>query len=122
MFSRIALRRLRIAANLTQRELAEKAGCNSKEISIYECARKIPRGQRIHQLAQALGVSDADLHKDYPSEAEQDIIVAKILAMCERFSDLERAQLFVEATRIADALDRRQAASADVEGGNKAAE
>jgi transcriptional regulator with XRE-family HTH domain len=53
-----ALRMLRDRQGLTQRRLAELAGCTLKQISAYETARQRPR---IETLERILGVLDADV-------------------------------------------------------------
>jgi LuxR family transcriptional regulator, maltose regulon positive regulatory protein len=55
------LRRYRVAAGLTQEELAERAGLSPKGISDLERgARTHPRRDTIHLLAEALDLSEAD--------------------------------------------------------------
>ena len=48
---------LRKKAGLTQKELAEKTNVRQSNITFWEYADKPPRGEVIHLLAQALGVS-----------------------------------------------------------------
>lgn len=55
------LRRYRVAAGLTQEDLAERAGLSPKDISDLERgARTHPRRDTVHLLAAALGLTDAD--------------------------------------------------------------
>ncbi len=55
------LRTLRKNANLTQQQLAEKAGLKAPVIVRYEAGRALPRPQAIEKLAAALGVPVSDL-------------------------------------------------------------
>lgn len=52
-----ALRLLRDRRGITQRRLAEEAGCTLKQISAYETSRQRPR---IETLERILGVLDSD--------------------------------------------------------------
>src|SRR5688500_14261793 len=55
------LRRYRIAAGVTQEELAERAGVSTRGISDLERgARGLPRKDTLHLLLQALDLSPAD--------------------------------------------------------------
>ncbi len=55
------LQSVRIAAGLTQRELAEKANTKQALITRYETAGAMPRPAMIERLAQALGVPTSTL-------------------------------------------------------------
>jgi transcriptional regulator with XRE-family HTH domain len=58
------LRRLRIAAGLTQAELAERAGMSAKSIAALERGRRQhPHPPTVRALAQALGLSEAERAK-----------------------------------------------------------
>jgi transcriptional regulator with XRE-family HTH domain len=54
------LRRLRLAAGLTQSELAEKAGLNLWGLSKLECSQREPRWSTVIALAEALGCTPND--------------------------------------------------------------
>ena len=51
------LKRLRMAADLTQEELAERAMVSARSISDLERGRRNPSVKAIGRIAQALGVS-----------------------------------------------------------------
>lgn len=55
------LRAARLAAGLTQTELAEKVGCTQKDISRWEAGQHEPGALTLKKLAQALGCSMDDL-------------------------------------------------------------
>lgn len=50
------IRKIREARNLTQSELAEKAGTNKSTISMYESASRYPKDTVMDKLSQALNV------------------------------------------------------------------
>jgi transcriptional regulator with XRE-family HTH domain len=54
------LRSLREAANLTQYELAKRAGLSKQALSRLELGEREPRWGTVQALAQALGVSVGD--------------------------------------------------------------
>lgn len=54
------LKAARIAAGLSQVELAERVGCTQKDISRWEAGRE-PMALTLKRLAQALGCSMDDL-------------------------------------------------------------
>jgi len=56
-----SLRRIREERGLSQRELAARAGVVKSTIYEAEAGRHIPRIQTLEKLADALGVSIADL-------------------------------------------------------------
>ena len=51
------LRRLRRARGLTQKQLAERIGYCSRNVSVWECGYTTPRMNTLCDLADALGVS-----------------------------------------------------------------
>ncbi len=51
------IRRVRLAAGMTQEELAERSGFSQQYISSLERGRRNPTIVSIYELAQALGVS-----------------------------------------------------------------
>ena len=60
--------RLRSARNLTQKELAEKAGLTYRAIQNYEYTSRQPKGQYLTRLAKALGVPEEALLDDKECE------------------------------------------------------
>lgn len=55
------VRRYRLAARMTQEELAEKSGFGQQYISDLERGRRNPTVVSLFELSQALGASPADL-------------------------------------------------------------
>jgi transcriptional regulator with XRE-family HTH domain len=51
------IREARIKNHLTQEELAEKLGTEKNQISRWENGHKMPRGERLSEIAQTLNVS-----------------------------------------------------------------
>lgn len=66
-----AIRRLRRARELSQEALAAMAGVNPKHLSEIERANKDPRATTVIRLAEALGLTPAELYahtEETPSE------------------------------------------------------
>lgn len=55
------LRRIRRAADITQKELAEKVGCMQCTIAGYESGCYVPSLKMVRKLAAALNVEPRDL-------------------------------------------------------------
>ena len=55
------LKAARLAAGLTQVQLAEKAGCIQRDISDWENGKREPVASTLKKLAQAIGCSMDDL-------------------------------------------------------------
>lgn len=58
----LTIRRLRRARELSQEALAAMAGVNPKHLSEIERANKDPRATTVMRLAEALGLSPAELY------------------------------------------------------------
>lgn len=65
--------------NMTQRELAEKAGCTEAAVSHYVKGDRIPRSRVMTQIAIALGTTTDYLTEGIPQSKEEDIGYAKKL-------------------------------------------
>ena len=55
------IRTRRIEMQLTQTELAQKAGLTTRTVSKYETGAANPRGLNLHRLSEVLGLSEAYL-------------------------------------------------------------
>ena len=55
------LRSLRLAAGLTQLDLAAQSGITHEAISSLELGNRAPRAETVRRLANALGIEPADL-------------------------------------------------------------
>ena len=55
------LKSARLAAGLTQGQLAEKVGCQQRDISRWEAGQREPKATNLKKLALALGCSMDDL-------------------------------------------------------------
>ena len=105
MFDAERLRHLRAMAKLSQRELADRAGCSPNEISRYERGDIAPREERVIMLAKALGAKPESLHADGPMI--HDAITTRILELLDSLSESGRAMALAEVARIAES--KRQA-------------
>lgn len=65
------LKRLRHEKNITQAELAEKAGMSVVALATFEGQKKWPRPESVEALAKALGVGAAELFVDKEKERER---------------------------------------------------
>ena len=55
------LKRLRLQANLTQTELAEKVGLTNRAVGAWEAGKARPRIDKLEEVAQVLGTTSANL-------------------------------------------------------------
>lgn len=60
----------RHAAGLSQRELAEKTGYTTSAVQAWELGTRHPRYDGLKQLADALGITVADLYADSSEKAQ----------------------------------------------------
>jgi transcriptional regulator with XRE-family HTH domain len=60
----IRLRDLRVARNLTQEEVAERAGVKQSQVSAWEGGRRRPTLDNVRGLARAFRMPDADLARE----------------------------------------------------------
>lgn len=67
----MALRRLRLAAGLTQEQLALEAGIQRNFVSLIELGRNQPTITTIAKLAHALGMSSSGLVAEAETESQR---------------------------------------------------
>jgi transcriptional regulator with XRE-family HTH domain len=72
------LRRLRLAARLTQAELAKRSGVGQPVLSLYERGRRVPRADLFLRLVEVLGYR-AEFLPGAPSGRMSDRLVARVL-------------------------------------------
>lgn len=66
----IQIKKMRLAAGLTQAELAEGVGVTRSAVALWETGRKYPRGRDIPQIASLLNCTIDDLYeRDSPDKA-----------------------------------------------------
>lgn len=58
---RVRLRGSREGENITQQQLAKKAGLTAAAISHFECGNRVPSVENFYKLCRALGASANDL-------------------------------------------------------------
>lgn len=63
------LEQRRVAAGLTQAQLAEKSGLSQSNISRIEAGHRLPKADTIRALAYGLGIDVLDLFNDFVKEA-----------------------------------------------------
>jgi transcriptional regulator with XRE-family HTH domain len=117
------LRAIRVAAQLSQRQLAELIGVNNTLIASYEAGRTVPRVDRLAELAEALGVAPDELTLDEPADSLERLRVRAGLLQAEvaqragmtrtKYAAIERGQ--ISAVSRDDALALAAALGADVE-------
>lgn len=64
--------RARMAAGLTQKQLADKVGSTAAEVSKWERGEREPRASKLKQIADALGCSVLDLMEPSDRADEQN--------------------------------------------------
>lgn len=64
---RVQLKRLREKAGLTQEQLGQKLGVGQSTVGMWETGERLPRADKLPELAKALGCTIDDLLK--PEEA-----------------------------------------------------
>lgn len=67
------IRRLRIAAGLTQKEIAGKVGVCTSTVTQWELGMSAPRMSRVDTIAKALGVSSGEIVEDWRNEGLADL-------------------------------------------------
>jgi len=61
-----SIKERRIAAGLTQTELAEKIGVSQATVGMWETGNRTPRASKLLELSKLLGCSVEDLLKNLP--------------------------------------------------------
>lgn len=105
----IPLKRTRLALGLSQLKLANRLGVPRTYISKMENGRCVPGMESIARLAEALGVSMADLVEDERgkrakrvAELLADPFLAEIAEALPRIGRTERQMLLIEVEKLAD--------------------
>lgn len=96
------LKKARLAADLTQEDLAEKIDVSNKTISAYETGRAIPPTSVLIQIAKVTGVSLSKIISNdkvgYFDYENKDKLDQKLTEMENRISNLE--QTIVKLVKI----------------------
>lgn len=92
----LRLKELRLAAGLTQVELAARAGIERSQYSKIENEKEPANTRRLASLAQALGVTVSDLFSDDADETR-----SALLAVFEQLTDAERDAVIAHARALA---------------------
>ena len=74
------LRSIRIARGLSQGQVARAAGVEQREISLYEKGRSFPELERLRDIAEALGVTLADLFQERLTRSSDVDAVTRFVA------------------------------------------
>ena len=86
------LRKLRIAAGLSVRELARQIDQQPSNVSYWETTGKTPRSEVLVDMAKALGVSVEELLGEVPARKGQSNSAGKLGRAFESVSKLPRRQ------------------------------
>jgi transcriptional regulator with XRE-family HTH domain len=86
------LRKLRIAAGLSVRELARQIDQQPSNVSYWETTGKTPRSEVLVNMAKALGVSVEQLLGEAPARKGQSNSAGKLGRVFESVSKLPRRQ------------------------------
>ena len=87
----------RVAAGLTQKQLADKIGKNPSSVSYYESNRMIPRMYVIEKIAAVLGVTKEDIISDKALTAYEK----ELLDVARAISTDGQRQLLIYARGLA---------------------
>lgn len=85
------IRKLRKERDWTQRELSEKTGVDSKNISSYESGRLIPSRRTIQRFADAFGLTIEDLMAEQPKQPALAIDDPEMLSLFREIAQLPQA-------------------------------
>lgn len=91
------IKKARIAARLSQEELARKLGVSAKTISAYETGRAIPPSPTLIRIAEITKVSVGDLAGNGGLEKKDREIKKRLEKLEERVANLE--QLMIKLLR-----------------------
>ena len=86
------LRKLRLAAGLSVRELARQVGQQPTNVSYWERTGKIPRSEVLMDMARVLGVSVEELLGETPPRKNSGSPAGKLGRAFEAVSKLPRRQ------------------------------
>ncbi len=94
------IKKARLQAGLTQKELGEKLGITFQSIAQWETGRRTPKQETVKRIASALGVSWYELLSDDPEEQAKAIkaYMSEKIAMCGDQEYTKRAFLAREIT------------------------
>ncbi|OJI09200.1 hypothetical protein COT69_01120 [candidate division WWE3 bacterium CG09_land_8_20_14_0_10_39_24] len=84
------IKRARVLADMSQKELAKKLGVSDKTVSAYETGRAIPPTITLAKISKITKVSIPDILGIQEEESKGNKITKKIENMEERISNLEQ--------------------------------
>lgn len=73
------MRHMLTQKNMTQKTLAEKAGCTEAAISLYIKGDRVPRANVLSRIALALGTTSDYLTEGLPTTGEEELAYARKL-------------------------------------------
>jgi transcriptional regulator with XRE-family HTH domain len=103
----LRLRRLRIEAGFTQKDLERLSGIPKSRISRYENGHLLPSFQGLRRLAGSLGVPDSELLGE--DQEPYSLMVAALRRHGVEFGTAEQAEDI--ASRVADDIERERDAN-----------
>jgi len=107
MFDRKALARIRVAADLSQRELGRKAGCHGNDVSRYERGIRTPSPRRVIKLAKALGVPASELMNEPASQPERDAVTERMLEILQHLPESLKARALAYVAELEEAHQKQ---------------
>ncbi len=87
------IKKARLAAGLSQEELAEKLGVSAKTISAYETGRAIPPSPTLIRIAEITNVSVDELAGNGNVSSKHQEIEKKLKKLEERVANLEQLMI-----------------------------
>lgn len=84
------IKRARVMAELSQRELATKLDLSDKTVSAYETGRAIPPTPTLARISEITGVSISDLLEIKETNHAENRISRKLNELSQRISEMEK--------------------------------
>jgi transcriptional regulator with XRE-family HTH domain len=100
----VRLRAARDRRGMTQAQLAEATGAYPSQISNYENGEKVPEGETMVSLADALDVSLDELARGKPREEPGEVRDVRLRASVRELEELHDRQLIDVAVTVIDGL------------------
>jgi len=95
------IKKARLAAGLSQEELAEKLGVSAKTVSAYETGRAIPPSPTLIRIAEITEVPIDELAGDKNGNGKYQKIEKRLRKLEERVANLEQLMIkFLKKSRL----------------------
>lgn len=103
------IKRLRIAAGMSQEQLAEKLGKSRAAVSQYESGKNVPRMGVIEDIAWIFGVRKSEILGEARPVSELDSDEERLVDLFRSMDALRRSALLTTAEALAAASEKEAA-------------